>query len=132
MTARRASALSLVLVLAVLPVLSCFSDREASGPILEGECTVPLSAIGPNKAIVAIRNFTFFPDTVRIRPGGEVTWVNCETDVPDFHTSTSEDGLWDSGALNQREFFARRFDTVGEFDYFCTPHPAMRGVVIVE
>lgn len=116
-----------------LGALSCFSERDATEPlIVSGECAIPLSAIGANKVVVAIRNFQFFPDTVRIRPGGEVTWVNCETDVADFHTSTSESGLWDSGALNRRDFYTRRFDVGGAFDYFCVPHPFMQGTVIVQ
>jgi plastocyanin len=113
---------------------SCFSDRNATAPIDNaGECSIPLSAIGPNKIVVAMRDFAFFPDTVRIRPGTEVTWVNCETDVQDFHTSTSVgSGLWDSGAVNRGESFTRRFDTTGSFGYFCIPHPFMRGAVVVE
>ena len=122
----------LLMSLALLMATAFFSEREPTDPVVEGECRVPISAIGANKAIVAIRNFQFFPDTVRIRPGGEVTWVNCETEINDFHTSTSDDDLWDSGALNQGEFFTRRFDDSGEFSYFCIPHPTMRGAVVVE
>ena len=112
--------------------ISCFSERDATQPVVEGECRIPQSAIGPNKTIVAIRDFTFFPDTVRVRPGTEVTWVNCETTVPDYHTSTSATGAWNSGALNRGEFYTRRFDARGDFGYFCEPHPFMRGAVIVE
>ena len=115
-------------------IVSCFSDRNGTSPIdVTGECRIPLSAIGPNKVVVAMRDFAFFPDTVRIRPGTEVTWVNCETDVLDFHTSTSvTDDLWDSGAINRGESYTRRFDTAGDFGYFCIPHPFMRGAVVVE
>lgn len=113
--------------------LSCFSERDAAAPVVvEGECRVPLSAIGPGKVVVAIRDFNFYPDTIRVRPGTEVTWVNCETSVRDFHTSTSATGLWNSGALNRGEFYARRFDGNGNFEYFCEPHPFMRGAVIVQ
>ena len=113
--------------------VSCFSDRGATQPVIvEGECRIPMSAIGPNKVIVAIRDFTFFPDTLRVRPGTEVTWVNCETTVNDFHTSTSTTGVWDSGAINKGQVYSRRFDTGGSFGYFCVPHPFMRGAVIVQ
>ena len=119
-------------VVTFVVIASCFSQRDAAGPVdVSGECGVPLSAIGPNKVVVAIRNFAFFPDTVRIRPGTEVTWVNCETDVSDYHTATAT-GQWDSGALNRGEFYTRRFDTRGTFGYFCIPHPFMLGAVIVD
>ena len=124
---------TLVVACFALAQVSCFSERDGSGPVgVEGECQIPLSAIGLNKTIVTIRNFTFFPDTVRVRPGAEVTWVNCETDIPDYHTSTSSTGAWNSGALNRGEFFTRRFDASGSFEYFCEPHPFMRGAVIVQ
>lgn len=113
--------------------ISCFSDRDATSPIdQDGDCRMPLTAIGPNKVVVAIHNFTFFPDTVRVRPGTEVVWVNCETTVPDYHTSTSSTGAWNSGALNRGEVYARAFAARGQFGYFCEPHPFMRGAVIVE
>ena len=116
-----------------LTQISCFSERNGSEPVgVEGECRIPLSAIGANKVVVAIRNFAFFPDTVRVRPGTEVVWVNCETDIQDFHTSTSSTGAWNSGALNRGEVFSRSFGGAGAFEYFCEPHPFMRGTVIVQ
>ena len=116
-----------------LTLVSCLSERDGSEPVgVEGECRIPLSAIGANKAVVAIRDFAFFPDTIRVRPGTDVTWVNCETTVQDFHTSTSSTGQWSSGAINRGEFYTRRFDGNGSFEYFCEPHPFMRGAVIVQ
>ena len=117
----------------VLSSVSCFSERDATQPIVEtGDCRIPPGAIGINRTIVLVRNFTFFPDTVRVRAGAEVVWVNCETEISDYHTSTSETGIWESGALNRGEFYARRFDGAGQFGYFCVPHPFMRGSVIVQ
>jgi len=128
---RRSCALGAVVTFVV--IASCFSQRDAAGPVdVSGECGVPLSAIGPNKVVVAIRDFAFFPDTVRIRAGTEVTWVNCETTVADYHTSTANNSQWDSGALNRGEFYTRRFDNRGTFGYFCIPHPFMLGAVIVD
>jgi plastocyanin len=122
-----------VLVCFALTSVSCFSERDATAPgNVTGECVIPVSAIGANKAVVLIRDFAFFPDTLRVRAGTEVTWVNCETTVPDYHTSTSSTGAWNSGALNRGEFYARRFDGAGQFGYFCEPHPFMRGAVIVQ
>jgi plastocyanin len=123
---------SLVLVCFSLFLLSCFSERDGAGPVdPAGSCNIPQSAIGPDKVVVAIRDFAFYPDTVRVRPGTQVTWVNCETDVQDFHTSSSV-GNWDSGALDRGEFFAHTFNAGGTFDYFCAPHPFMEGAVIVQ
>jgi plastocyanin len=121
------------LVALVLFNISCFSDRSATAPRdEEGDCRIPASAIGANKTVVAVRDFNFFPDTVRVRPGTDVIWVNCETTVNDFHTATSQSGMWDSGVINRGEAYTRRFDSTGQFGYFCEPHPFMRGAVIVQ
>ena len=117
----------------VLSNISCFSERDVTEPNVDaGDCRIPPGALGFNRTYVLVRNFAFLPDTVRVRAGGEVVWVNCETEVSDFHTSTSTTGVWNSGALNRGEFYARRFDAAGQFGYFCEPHPFMNGAVIVQ
>jgi plastocyanin len=93
---------------------------------------VPASAIGPGRAVVFIRNFAFAPDTLRIRPGTRVTWVNCETPSIEPHTSTASDGTWNSGPIAPGESFAETFTAAGMNGYFCQPHPSMIGAIIVE
>lgn len=112
--------------------LSCFSDRVSTTEPTGGDCSVPASAFGRNRVVVLIRNFTFLDDTVRIRAGGTVTWVNCEPPNIEPHTSTSTTGEWNSGAISPGTSYARTFPAAGTFPYFCQPHPTMRGVVIVE
>jgi plastocyanin len=119
--------------IALLTVWSCFSDRQA---VLDPgddspECRIPGSAIGTNRAVVLIRGFRFLPDTVRIRAGGTITWVNCEAENVPSHTSTSSTGVWDSGLIAPGESHAETFGSAGSFSYSCVPHPTMRGVVIV-
>lgn len=118
-------------VLALALAAACFSDRTA---LLEPDgnpCTVPGTAIGSGNTLVLVRGFTFLPDTVRIRRGTAVTWVNCEAADIESHTSTGEDDVWDSGLLAPGATYTRTFDATGTFDYFCRPHVFMRGVVIV-
>lgn len=118
--------------LMVLPLLSCFSDRTAVlAPVGEG-CEIPGSAIGAGQAVVFIRNFAFSPDTLRIRPGTRVTWVNCESTNVESHTSTAINDDWNSGLIAPGESFAHEFTETGTNGYFCQPHPSMRGAVVVE
>ena len=118
-------------ILAALPGLSCFSDRSVLAPGGDG-CEVPGSAIGPDQAVVFIRNFAFHPDTLRIEPGTRVTWVNCEPATVEPHTSTSSDDDWDSGLIAPGESFAHTFTQAGTNDYFCQPHTFMEGAIIVQ
>jgi plastocyanin len=76
---------------------------------------------------VEIRDFSF-PDTVRVAPGSDVRWINRD---PVGHTSTAENQEWESSLLGPGESYARRFEEEGAFAYYCTPHPFMRGVVVV-
>ncbi|NIR44562.1 MAG: cupredoxin family copper-binding protein [Gemmatimonadetes bacterium] len=78
---------------------------------------------------VEMRNFAFSADTIRIQPGTSVRWVNRD-EVG--HTSTADEGEWASPLLGPGESFTQRFDEAGTYTYHCTPHPFMRGVVIVE
>ena len=48
------------------------------------------------------------------------------------HTSTSADGLWASPLIPPEGFFEHTFDDVGTYNYFCTPHPFMEGVIVVK
>ena len=106
----------------------CFSERGATAPA-EGECRFPIGDDIPGSTIVIIRDFAFGPGEVRIRAGERVTWVNCDTDS---HTSTSDDGEWDSPFLAPGDAFTHTFEAAGEFDYHCTPHQFMVGRVVVE
>jgi len=90
--------------------------------------TVPaVAAGGPAAAAVDIHGFRFRTDTVTVAVGEAVRWTNAD---PLEHSVTFDDGP-DSGRLAQRATFVRRFDRAGTYTYHCTPHPYMKGVVVV-
>jgi nitrite reductase (NO-forming) len=62
--------------------------------------------------------------------GATVTWTNRDPGI--VHTVTAVDGSFDSGILNEGQTFSFTFDTPGEFEYFCSPHPWMRARIMVE
>ena len=57
-----------------------------------------------------------------------MSWRN---DDPHDHSSTSDDGFWDSGAVAAGATYTRRFASAGAFAYHCTFHANMRGKVAV-
>ena len=132
MKLRKASSAFLAAAFATMPLLSCVSDRTSVVEPSGDGCEVPASAIGSGHAVVFIRSFTFLPDTLRIAAGTTVTWVNCEAPSIPAHTSTGAGGTWDSGLLSPGESFARTFTATGTNPYSCTPHPSMRGAIIVQ
>ncbi len=88
--------------------------------------TSPGSANGPQ---VVIDNFTFGPQTLTVKAGTTVTWVNHDDTA---HTVTSVDKLFGSNALDTGYQFSYQFKMPGTFKYFCTIHPQMTGTVVVQ
>lgn len=78
---------------------------------------------------VKIDNFVFNPQTVTVKAGDTVTWVNHD-DIP--HTATSKTGVFRSKALDTDDKFSFTFTTPGSFAYFCALHPHMTGSIVVE
>jgi plastocyanin len=77
---------------------------------------------------IEIREYRFRADTVRVPLGATVRWTNRDRVA---HTSTAENEEWKSPLLGPGESFAVKLDQAGTFPYYCTPHPFMRGVVVV-
>jgi plastocyanin len=121
-----------VLALAGLAVLACFSERGA-GPVTgAAECRVPVTVIDSMHYIVAIRNFAFHPDSLAVRAGATVTWLNCEDVGQEPHTTTSDSSVWNSPDLSTGARFSHTFPAAGRFPYHCTPHPFMLGKIVVQ
>ena len=78
----------------------------------------------------------FSPNPVSIKVGDPITWIN-----NDVETRTVTSGLgfsdpnlgkqFDSGFLREKQTFSRKFNTPGQFHYFCELHPATVGKVSV-
>ena len=69
---------------------------------------------------VKIIDFAFTPRNMQVRVGDTITWTNNGTMV---HTSTANNGHWNSGNLAPGASFTFRFMTAGLFPYRCNLHP---------
>jgi plastocyanin len=78
---------------------------------------------------VTIVDFSFSPGTITINQGDTVTWVN---DGPTPHSATASDGSFDTGVFPAGQSRSHTFSQAGTFAYICTPHPNMRGTVVVQ
>jgi plastocyanin len=121
--------------LACAGLVSCFSDRQATGPVVQnGDCRIPISSPAAGTVVVFIKNFAYVPDQVSIKRGTRVTWVNCDDPGGDSHTSTSDTGIWSSPNLASGDSYSRTFDDPAGtvFSYHCVPHPFMEGTINVD
>jgi plastocyanin len=82
-----------------------------------------------NPAQVVIKDFMFTPNSITVKAGSTVNWVNRD-DEP--HSVVSETGLFRSGAVDTGEEFAFKFDKPGTYHFSCSIHPRMIGTIVVE
>ena len=64
---------------------------------------------------VPLAGFRFVPSLVTIHPGDQVKW----TWASSGHSTTSDNGIWDSGIRGEGATFTHTFDSVGTFTYHC-------------
>ena len=86
-------------------------------------------AATPQNAEVKIDNFTFAPQSLTIKAGTTVTWIN-EDDIP--HTVAATAKAFKSKVLDTDDKFSFTFTTAGSYEYFCSLHPHMTGTIVVE
>ena len=97
--------------------------QPTAGGLDDGEPTLA------GQAEISIDNFTFNPETIEIRAGTRVVWVNGD-DVP--HTVRSTEDLFRSEALDTDDQFGHVFSEPGTYEYYCGIHTHMTGKVMVE
>jgi len=91
--------------------------------------TAFVASAGAETIDVKIDNFTFTPQQITVKAGDTVTWTNHD-DIP--HTVTSKTQAFRSKAMDTDDKFSFTFTTPGSYAYFCSLHPHMTGVVVVE
>jgi amicyanin len=84
------------------------------------------AAIGADVRIASVK---FPSDSVTIAAGQAVRWTNAD---PIEHTVTFDGGTEaGSPVIPPNGSYVHRFDRPGTYIYHCTPHPFMKGVVVV-
>ncbi|NDB51514.1 MAG: PEFG-CTERM domain-containing protein [Nitrosopumilaceae archaeon] len=118
---------TVLILFAFVATMPAFADHE----------TVNVSiAAGSNTQGCEAVNECYIESEVTTDVGSEVEWTNDDTAS---HTVTSgdisnggPDGIFDSGLILSGQIFSQKFDTAGEYPYFCQVHPWMTGTVIVQ
>lgn len=90
------------------------------------------NAAGTTANTVVIKNFAFSPASLTVTKGTKVTWVN--NDGP-AHTVTATDNgnTFNSGTIAPAGgTYSFTFTTAGDFNYKCSIHPQMLGIVHVQ
>ena len=94
-----------------------------AGEIKNGGETIPTQ----NK--IEIKDFAFNPQTLMVKSGEKITWVNRDEEP---HTVVSvEKQFKKSTALDTNQEFTITAAAPGTYTYFCSVHPKMTGTIVV-
>ncbi|MCA1779376.1 MAG: hypothetical protein LC637_08350 [Xanthomonadaceae bacterium] len=91
------------------------------------------------EVVVEIIGNSFYPKVIEIEPGTKVTWVNEDVftylagEFSGVHNAVGTLGpkRFATPLLGHGESASVAFDESGEYTYICTPHPYMKGRIIV-
>ena len=108
----------------LLAVVFTDSGAESASPAASGESATQV-------VVVKIGNFTYEPQTLKVKAGTQIKWVN-EDDVPHTVTGSQAGSPLHSSALDTDDSYTVTVDSAGTYPYFCAIHPHMVGTLIVE
>jgi plastocyanin len=77
---------------------------------------------------VEIEEFSYSPNPIIVKKGTTVTWTNNDTIA---HSATADDGSFDTGFLENGESGSVTFNEVGEYPYYSSVYPNVKGKVVV-
>ncbi len=103
------------------------AETRISGP---GTLTSsPTSEPAPGGPTITIRGMGFSA-ALKVAPGTQITIVN--DDEVEHSVTSRTDGLFDTHVDGKQRATFTAPSEPGEYPFFCTYHPAMKGLLIVE
>ncbi|HYJ80391.1 MAG TPA: cupredoxin family copper-binding protein [Longimicrobiaceae bacterium] len=75
-----------------------------------------------------MQNLAFMPTSIEIQAGTRVEWTN---NAPLAHTVSADDASFESGLIEPGRTWSYTFTRPGTYPFHCTPHPFMKGTVVV-
>jgi plastocyanin len=104
--------------LLALALSACGSGEASEAP--------PATADNASAPTVTIQDLAYTPETLTIQAGATVTWVWQDGAIAH---DVKGDGF--QSKVMSEGTFSHRFDQPGTYDYLCTLHPNMTGVIEV-
>lgn len=113
-------------LLSLLALLAVTSNIAVAADALE---VIAADAAPADAVKVDISKMKYVPATLDIEEGTVVTWTNHDA-VP--HNVFIGDIEVVGDMLRAGQTLAIKFNTAGDYNYICTPHPFMKGKVTVK
>lgn len=80
---------------------------------------------------ITYKGFSVVEKTIRVKKGTTVTWTNQDNAKHDVTPVTETDEFKTSELFGKGETYSVTFNTVGNYAYYCSPHPYMKGTIEV-
>jgi plastocyanin len=118
---------SLLIISAAVTLSACGGGGDSTSP---GGSTNPGNTAPVQTNAVGVADDNFTPPSIVVSAGTTVTW----TWAPgaSTHNVTFDDGTTSGDRSPASGPFSRTFASVGTFNYHCTIHPGMTGLVTVQ
>ena len=106
-----------------------FGGTPEPRPAMETPAPGPEAATpGRDTLRATVQDFRFQPARIEVTAGTTIVWTN---DGQVAHTVSAEDGSFESGSIEPGAGRSITFSRPGSFVFHCTPHPFMRGLIVV-
>jgi plastocyanin len=75
-----------------------------------------------------IKNISYMQPRITVAAGTTIEWTNAD---PLPHSVTAVDKSFNSGLIQPGKTYRHTFTKAGTYNFYCMPHPFMKGVVVV-
>ena len=75
-----------------------------------------------------MKNITYLQPRLQVTVGTTIEWKNND---PLPHSVTAVDKSFNSGLIQPGKTYRHTFAKAGSYNFYCVPHPFMKGVVVV-
>ena len=114
----------LISKITIAALLSGFSLSALAGE------TKDTGSSGAGESKIEIKDFAFNPQTITVKSGEKITWVNRDEEP---HTIVSVGKQFKkSSALDTDQTYTIVAGAPGTYSYFCSVHPKMTGMIVVQ
>ncbi|HSH55515.1 MAG TPA: cupredoxin family copper-binding protein [Candidatus Limnocylindrales bacterium] len=81
---------------------------------------------------VEIKGYAFTPAAIKVKVGDTVTWTNQDSVEHNVIATKADPAAPNGPLIGKGETYSFTFTKAGTYEYYCSPHPHMKGTIVVE
>jgi plastocyanin len=123
---------TLLAIALLAPLVAIAGEAAFTSPAIAqvaAESSAPTAAVHKVHRVSITNRLTYEPPTIVVNVGDVVEWTN--KDIYLHSVTAADHKSFDSGNIYPKRSWRYKAVKKGTYDYFCTPHPDMKGKLIV-